>query len=426
MGWQIFENLATFIQGLFCFSFLTELLESKYSSRKKWMVVILATGIASAGEYLGRVILHSEKFSLLTLIVVMTVYSFWCLRRKWFTKIIYIVLVNIIVALVAMIHFFVFSSILRIEPEAFSQIKQPERIVFVLSDLLILFLIMQIVLRIQRIQEFSWADGGVFLLLPILTLIILFAIQKLFIHEGKEIAEMEYLMMIFIGLIISNVIVFFLVLNLSKKREELLRYQMQSQNIQEIINVNEESRKIRHDIKNMLLAVTGYLEEGKIDEAKTYLTKIEQEKINVLSEHIYCDNVAVNYLIKQKSAECYKRNISFTCTILCGFSKISEVDLSILIGNALDNAIEGSENVSNAEIVLKIEEKGEYLDILVKNKIEKSVLKGNPKLVTIKKDKQRHGLGIQSMKTIIEKYHGILDFYEKEDYFCCRNLLKRR
>lgn len=81
--------------------------------------------------------------------------------------------------------------------------------------------------------------------------------------------------------------------------------------------------------------------------------------------------------------------------------------------------------MKNSEVVLQIEEKGGYLNILVKNKFEKSVLKENPKLVTTKKEKQHHGLGIRSMKTITEKYHGVLDFYEKENYFYCRSLLKK-
>lgn len=419
MGWQIFENAAIFLQGFLCFSFLTELLESRYSDKKKWLAVILATGVASIGEYIGRVILHSERFSLLVLIGVMAVYSFWCLRRKCFTKIIYIV-----AALVAMVCFFLFTSVLKIEPEIFSQTKQPERIIFIVTGMVLLFSVMQIILKI-KVREFSWSDDGAFILIPILTLIILIVIQKIFIHDGKRIVETKYLMLLFIGLIISNIVVYFLAFNLSKKREELLRYKMQSQNIKEIISLNEESRKIRHDMKNILLAVTGYLEEGKIDNAKSYLKMIEQDKITVLSENVYCDNIVVNYLIKQKSSECQKRNIHFTCMTLCGFSEVSDVDLCILIGNALDNAIEASEQVKNSEVVLQIEEKGGYLNILVKNKFEKSVLKENPKLVTTKKEKQHHGLGIRSMKTIVEKYYGVLDFYEKDNYFYCRSLLKK-
>lgn len=425
MGWQIFENAATFLQGFLCFSFLTELLESRYSDKKKWLAVILATGVASIGEYIGRVILHSERFSLLVLIVVMAVYSFWCLRRKWFTKIIYIVLVNIVATLVAMVCFFLFASVFKMAPLTLHNAQQIERIAFVCFSLIALFLVIKVVLKTQQIYEFFWSEGSSFLLIPVLTLIILFALQKIFIHDGKQIAEMKYLMLIFIGLIISNIVVYFLAVNLNKKREELLRYKMQSQNIEGILNVNEESRKIRHDMKNILLAAIGYLEEGKIDDAKSYLEMIEQNKISVLSENIYCDNIAVNYLIKQKNSECQNRNIHFICIVLCEFFEVSDVDLCILIGNALDNAIEASEQVKNSEVVLQIEEKGGYLNILVKNKFEKSVLKENPKLVTTKKEKQHHGLGIRSMKTITEKYHGVLDFYEKENYFYCRSLLKK-
>lgn len=426
MAWQIFESLATFSQGFLCLLFLTELLESRCFGKKKWISIVIATCMASAGEYLGRIVLHSENISLLALIIIMFLYSFFCLEGKWFKKVIYIVLVNIVAALVSLTCFFVFTSVGKIEPRIFSYAQRPERIAFVISSLLMLFVLMKMILKLQRIQEFAWSDGGVCLLIPILTLSIMSAIQKSFIVDGEIIPEMKYLMLIFIGLIFSNVIVYFLVWNLSKKREEILQYEIQTQSMKEIISVNEESRKIRHDMKNMLLSVMGYLDEGKIEEAKAYLKQIEQNKVNLLNENIYCDNVAINYLIKQKNIECVKRSIVFSCTVLCGFSEVTEVDLSILLGNALDNAIEGSQDVENPEVDLKIREQDSYLSILVKNKIAKSVLKENPKLLTSKKEKREHGLGIRSMKTITEKYQGILDFYEKEEFFFCHILLKRK
>lgn len=416
MGWQIFENLATFSQGILCFTFLTELLGSRYPAKKKWISIVSATSIASIGEYVGRVVLHSEKFSLLTLIIVMLLYSSLCLMGKWLKKIIYIALVNIVLALVSMVCFFIFTSIYKISPPVFSYAQRPERIVFIISSFIIFFLVMKLVLKMQRIQKFTWLDGGIFLLIPILTISIMFAIQKSFIRNGEIIPEMKYLLLIFMGLVISNLVVYFLVWNIDKKREEIFRYKLESQNVKEILSVNEESRKIRHDMKNMLLAVMGYLDEGKTEEAKTYLKQIEN-KVDTLNENIYCDNAAINYLIKQKDAECKKKNIVFSSVVLCSFPKISEVDLSILLGNALDNAIEGSNNVENPEVELQIKEKNGYLSILVKNKITRSVLKENPRLLTNKKEKQWHGLGIRSMKAITEKYDGILDLYEKEEYF---------
>lgn len=98
------------------------------------------------------------------------------------------------------------------------------------------------------------------------------------------------------------------------------------------------------------------------------------------------------------------------------FIEINDVDISILLSNLLDNAIEGCD-LSDPNISLDMERKGTFIYIAVKNKIASSVLKDNPELKTIKKDKREHGFGIKSIKSIAEKYNGNVEFNEKNGYF---------
>ena len=53
-----------------------------------------------------------------------------------------------------------------------------------------------------------------------------------------------------------------------------------------------------------------------------------------------------------------------------------------------------------------------------KKGVKGSVLSVNPELKTTKKNDSHHGLGIKRMRQIIEKYSGLLDFYEEGEYFC--------
>lgn len=423
MGWQIFENIVTFVQGMIYFSFLTELLGSRYNGKKKWLFLLGATSLASIGEYLGRVVFQNESISLGALLGMMLIYSLFWLEGSYLSKIGYILLVNVIAALGSVICYFIFASVFEIDPEVFVNIHQTERIIFVFTSLLVFVIAMRVTLGIQKMRKFEWNESGISLVIPVLTIFILFAIQKTFVNDGKEILDIKYLVLIFVGLLISNSIVYFLVGKLSKKREELLRYKMRAENIKEMIRINEESRKIRHDIGNMLLIAIGYLEDEKTEKAKEYLKEIQKQKIEVLKENTYCKNEAVNYILMQKNVECKKKGIKFTSRILTEISGITEVDLSILLGNALDNAIAGTKDEKNPEIELEIKKEEAYLSILVKNKVKGSVLEENPKLLTGKEDKRKHGLGIRSMKTIVSKYNGIIDFYEKDNEFYCHILL---
>lgn len=100
------------------------------------------------------------------------------------------------------------------------------------------------------------------------------------------------------------------------------------------------------------------------------------------------------------------------------FSKMESMDFSALLSNMLDNAIEACQNQTVKELQVKISAKRGYEIILVKNKIEASVLQQNPELRTTKEEKELHGYGVTRIKTVIEKYKGLCDFYEEEGWFC--------
>ena len=58
-----------------------------------------------------------------------------------------------------------------------------------------------------------------------------------------------------------------------------------------------------------------------------------------------------------------------------------------------------------------------YVNFIIKNWISESVLKKNPDLTTNKTDTQLHGFGIASVTDIVKKYGGMLDFFEKDNFF---------
>lgn len=100
------------------------------------------------------------------------------------------------------------------------------------------------------------------------------------------------------------------------------------------------------------------------------------------------------------------------------FKKMESLDFSALLSNILDNAIEACENENSPELYVVISQRRGYETILVKNKISASVLDVNSELETTKADGASHGMGIPQIKEITEKYGGMCDFYEEDDYFC--------
>lgn len=61
----------------------------------------------------------------------------------------------------------------------------------------------------------------------------------------------------------------------------------------------------------------------------------------------------------------------------------------------------------------------------VKNKISSSILDKNRMLTSSKSNKILHGYGLKQIRTIIEKYYGHLDIYERNNYFILKVMIPR-
>lgn len=187
---------------------------------------------------------------------------------------------------------------------------------------------------------------------------------------------------------------------------------------EEIERLHENTRRLKHDMKNHIMVIASYLNNNELDEAKRYLSVV-LDKLNRVYSYIQTGNSVMNYIINSKLEYAQQNNIQFKAEIEnLQFAQVGSVDFSALLSNALDNAIEASLDIEDGFIYVSVCKKRGYDTITVKNKIQSSVLAGNPELTSTKPDNASHGYGIKQIKTITEKYDGIVDIYEEENLFC--------
>ncbi|MEG0077414.1 MAG: GHKL domain-containing protein [Anaerorhabdus sp.] len=180
---------------------------------------------------------------------------------------------------------------------------------------------------------------------------------------------------------------------------------------------NNEIKVIKHDLKNMMNILKLYIEEDKKVEALNFITK-KFDFLDKTSELIETEVDIINMIINNKRLTMDKNKIRFDVSIdLKVHPNVNDFELSSLLGNALDNAIE---HIGVKKIIkLDISSFGSQTIFKVSNSIDKSVLALNPRLRTTKEDKNFHGLGIASMKEIVKKYEGSISFSEEDNYFIC-------
>lgn len=186
----------------------------------------------------------------------------------------------------------------------------------------------------------------------------------------------------------------------------------------EIRVLHENIRRTKHNMQNHLMVIASYLNDGDNNSAKEYTSEI-LDKLNSAPGFIETGNSLLNHIINAKLNKARKMGIGVKAEIEnLAFAKMEGLDFSALLSNIIDNAIEASIRESAPEINVVISARRGYETILVKNKIEESVLSYNPNLTTTKKAPQHHGIRVPQIKSICDKYSGLCDFYEEDGFFC--------
>jgi sensor histidine kinase regulating citrate/malate metabolism len=136
------------------------------------------------------------------------------------------------------------------------------------------------------------------------------------------------------------------------------------------------------------------------------------------------DNRVLDYLINSKL--CSLENTQVVISGSVGdLSDIADTDLACLMGNILDNAIDAINSVPEKRIELLFSLQNMNRIIICKNTIVKSVLATNPQLNSTKRASKNHGYGMKIISEIVEKHHGMIDYFEEFDMFGIQIILPK-
>ena len=183
-------------------------------------------------------------------------------------------------------------------------------------------------------------------------------------------------------------------------------------NSREIESMYESVRALRHDLKNHLLSISAMAGENDIAGIQKYTDRLLQMQVKNDKVIMFSGNPVLDAIINSKFTAAEHVGIRFHTIIT-----------AVLIGNALDNAIQAAAGSEEKTIHLHIQPQGAYTSVEISNSIGQPVLEGNPALYTTKADRLRHGFGVKNMRKVVEKYQGMMQFYEEGGRFVCDILL---
>lgn len=228
-----------------------------------------------------------------------------------------------------------------------------------------------------------------------------------------------------------NIIVLLLGFNRKKQEQEEIQILLdQNKSLMALISSNklldEKRRKMGHDFNNHISCIDMLLQMGNIERAREYIAKMNQN----YSKHY--TGISVNHeiadaIMNEKYLKAQKDHIDFLVEGQFEALNIDEMDLCIILGNSLDNAIEATMRVEDEEeryIEVKIENTTAATYITVLNSMKEIDQEGG-RLLTTKQDKEHHGIGINSMQAAAMRNNGEIKWQCSEGEFELKVILNK-
>ncbi|MDU2687446.1 MAG: ATP-binding protein [Paeniclostridium sordellii] len=173
-------------------------------------------------------------------------------------------------------------------------------------------------------------------------------------------------------------------------------------------------RKLYHDINNHMACIRK-IQNKDVNE---YIDSINEE-LKDYKDTFNTENMILDIILNEKKYLCDVNNIKLFCDI--NFSKcdfIEMIDVSSIFSNILDNAIEACKKVEDTRYInIRGTIVKDYYIIKCENSKNKKIHIKNKKIITSKKDKFLHGLGLRSIKSSLNKYNGDLEILDEENKF---------
>lgn len=390
---------------------LTFRFHSKYYFPAYLIAYILLVIAGSISDWLPQVPL---KFPFL---IAAIIYPFFLFKDRY-TKRIFCVLFSYLLYMISeLLVLFLLSFCLKLDTSSLVSSTLYQSIGSFLADLLLLSIV-EIIIRSKKNKP-SVIDNFRVELLFIVGINVLFitVLSGLFYYNNLFLTVNTAINLMLFSTALISIIASFTLYKVSKKSEELMQTNLKMQQIEmenklmeNIADVVNNLRNLRHDMNNHLGILQGLLSLGEYKESTQYLDSLLQD-LKIANNVVLVDNKFLSILMNSKISKALALNIPIETNIHVSTFPLSDKDLCALIGNILENAIEAAAQTDQPYISFTMEKANSNLLIYCENSFSVIPIFHNGELITTKSDKKYHGIGTQIIKSTVDHYHGQTDIF---------------
>lgn len=204
----------------------------------------------------------------------------------------------------------------------------------------------------------------------------------------------------------------------NKLQVAALRIDLQRKEFDRLNNTIEETRRSRHNLRQHLVLIKHYVQEGDLPSLDNYLNKYIKAMDKDASLTV-CENSYFNAIIQHYYSLAKEKNIEVELAFdLPKDLPLPETDTAVLLGNMFENALEACERQTSGRHFIQAKGamvSGNMLAITVKNSFDHEIHKVGDAFISSKRDAK--GIGTESIRIIAERYNGLAKFKINEGVF---------
>lgn len=218
-------------------------------------------------------------------------------------------------------------------------------------------------------------------------------------------------------------IMIYLLLKILKRGQQVNTIQDENHLHKQILNEQKKAiksiRKKQHEYKNNMESIHALLLEQDLKTARALMDELLNQNRN--TDKIIRKNATfIQIMIDYKLKEAAEKQVTISKQITIGYDiPIDEYDIAIIINNAMNNAMESCEKLPASRRYIKciIHTKLNYLNFYFENPCKGNLNFQNGRLATTKKNQLEHGIGIQNIENVVNKYYGMINYYSENEVF---------
>lgn len=413
-GWASMEYwLSALYIALECYAYTLGIeifLPRRWKKSQHWLLFAVWVGIIYGLVYIVPTLPGNWNFARSLFVILLGGVLLYRSRRP--TYYILLTLTNyLIIYFCTFISSFITAQILEITVYEVRETYLPSIISALLSRLLCIFLmyITKLCCNPEPYQSVHLFYLVVATLFPLASFFVLLTFLSVLLSTSSS--ETQFILPCSFLLVISNVFVLILLdqIALSEKNSHKAlaleqKLQLQGESFSALSDLYAENRKAAHDFRAHLDMLSFLLENGETVEAGKYLNTIRAHQPTRFFL-VNCHHPVLDALLNQKARLAHDKDIAirFKINNLSSLA-IDPTDITVILSNLLDNAIEASDQCADKQIEVMIVLENSFFFSIRNTSLPVHIV--NDHTASTKSEPYLHGFGLENVKTLLKKHNG--------------------